>query len=82
MLADLHTHSMFSFDGGKDATLDNMAKRAMEAGLTHLAVTDHCDINNEIEGKHPIPDREALYHAIMAGSDNAQFYYLLNSFTH
>lgn len=69
MLADLHTHSMFSFDGGKDATLDNMAKRAMEAGLTHLAVTDHCDINNEIEGNHPVPDREALYHAIMEAKE-------------
>ena len=64
MLADLHTHSMFSFDGAPDATLDNMASVAIAAGLTHLAVTDHCDINNEIEGVHPIPDREAMFAAI------------------
>ncbi len=69
MLADLHTHSMFSFDGAPTATLDNMASRAMAAGLTHLAVTDHCDINNEIEGVHPIPDREALYAAITAAKE-------------
>ncbi len=64
MLADLHTHSMFSFDGSPEATLDNMASHAIAAGLTHLAVTDHCDINNEIEGVHPVPNREALFCAI------------------
>ncbi len=69
MLADLHTHSMFSFDGSPEATLDNMASRAIAAGLTHLAVTDHCDINNEIEGVHPVPDREAMYAAISAAKE-------------
>ena len=69
MLADLHTHSMFSFDGAPTATLDNMASCAIAAGLTHLAVTDHCDINNEIEGKHPTPDREAMYKAIAAAKE-------------
>lgn len=69
MLADLHTHSMFSFDGSPEGTLDNMASRAMAAGLTHLAITDHCDINNEIEGMHPVPDREAMFAAISAAKE-------------
>lgn len=64
MLADLHTHSCFSFDGSPDATLDNMARVAVSRGITHLAVTDHCDINAEIEGLHRIPDREALFDAV------------------
>lgn len=61
MLADLHTHSIYSFDGGADATLENIAKAAIRAGLTHIAVTDHCDINGEVEGRYVPADRDAAF---------------------
>ena len=66
MLADLHTHSSFSFDGRPHATLDNMAKAAIAAGITHLAVTDHCDIDAEIVKLYATPDRDALLEAVLA----------------
>lgn len=50
ILCDLHSHSCFSFDGAKDATPDALCKKALEAGLSHLAITDHCDVNGEVEG--------------------------------
>lgn len=43
-LADLHTHSRFSFDAGRDMTFANMCASALEAGVGILAVTDHYDI--------------------------------------
>lgn len=64
MLADLHTHSIYSFDGKPDATIDNMARAAIAAGLTHLAITDHCDIDGELAGRYQPPDRDAQYEAI------------------
>lgn len=65
MLADLHTHSIFSFDGKPGATPDNMAQTAIARGITHLAVTDHCDIDGELQGIYRIPDRDELYEALM-----------------
>ena len=50
MFADLHTHSCFSFDGADESTLQNLCEAAIAKGLKVLAVTDHCDINGEIEG--------------------------------
>lgn len=50
VICDLHTHTKFSFDGAPDATPDALCRRALEAGVSHLAITDHCDINGEVEG--------------------------------
>ncbi len=50
IICDLHTHTKFSFDGAPEATADSLCRRALEAGVTHLAITDHCDINGEVEG--------------------------------
>lgn len=41
-LADYHTHSRYSFDGSEP--LQVMCEKAIAAGLTELAVTDHMDI--------------------------------------
>ncbi len=40
---DLHTHSLFSFDGN-DAC-DELCKSAADKGIKVLAITDHCDID-------------------------------------
>lgn len=45
MRADFHTHSNFSFDADPAATLAALCEAAIEKGLSHLAVTDHSDLN-------------------------------------
>ena len=42
MYIDTHTHSLFSYDA--DYPLETMIKAAEDAGLSVLAVTDHCDM--------------------------------------
>lgn len=41
-LADYHTHSICSPDG--HAPLSDMAQAALDAGLSELCITDHCDL--------------------------------------
>ena len=66
MRADLHTHTTFSFDGYPEASVDAMCRAAIERGLTHLAITDHCDINGEVEGLYAVLDKEAVFAAVTA----------------
>ena len=42
-IADLHTHSIFSFDGNDSC--DELCKSAIDKGAKVLAITDHCDID-------------------------------------
>ncbi len=69
MLADLHTHSCYSFDGAAHASIENMAEAAIAHGLSHLAVTDHCDINGELSGRDRIPDRDKQYADVLAAKE-------------
>ena len=64
MLADLHVHSIFSFDGKPDATPQNIAERAIAAGLSHIAITDHCDIDCELAGIYPPLDKETAFRTL------------------
>lgn len=64
MRADLHTHSLYSFDGDPSATVAAMCEAAIAAGLTHLAITDHCDIDGELDGIYRPLDRDAAFAAI------------------
>lgn len=64
MLADLHTHSIYSFDGKPNASPDNIVEAAIAAGLSHIAVTDHCDIDCELAGLYRPLDREAAFTAL------------------
>lgn len=47
---DSHTHSRFSFDGDPASTPDEMCKVALDKRITHLAITDHFEANNDPEG--------------------------------
>ncbi len=69
MLADLHTHSFYSFDGKLNASPDNIAEAAIAAGLTHVAVTDHCDIDCELAGLYRPLDREAAFEALLCAKE-------------
>ncbi len=64
MPADLHTHSFYSFDGKLNASPDNIAEAAIAAGLTHIAVTDHCDIDCELAGLYRPLDRKSCFEAL------------------
>ena len=66
LLADLHTHSRYSFDAQPEADVDAMCESAIAKGLTLLAITDHCDINGEIEGIYRVLDKEAVFAAVTA----------------
>lgn len=69
MFADLHMHSFYSFDGKFDASPDNIAERAIAAGLTHIAVTDHCDIDCELAGLYRPLDKERAFAALSAAKE-------------
>ena len=45
LLCDYHIHTNFSFDADKNATVDAICQAAIEKGLTHIAITDHLDVN-------------------------------------
>lgn len=64
MLLDLHSHSCFSFDGATESTPDAMCARAYETGLSDLAITDHCDINGQVEGFRRFYDADAAWDAM------------------
>ena len=64
MRADFHTHSLFSFDGDPAATVTALCESAVRQGLTHLAITDHCDINGELEGIYATLDKDAVFAAV------------------
>lgn len=69
LFADSHTHSCFSFDGAVNATPDEMCRAAISAGLTDLAITDHCDVNGEVEGFYHCYDRQTAFFAIMEAKE-------------
>ena len=69
MSADLHTHSIYSFDGKPNALPDNIAEAAIATGLTHIAVTDHCDIDCELAGLYRPLDRKACFAALAAAKE-------------
>lgn len=66
MLADLHTHSIYSFDGKPESTLQSIAEHAIAAGLSHIAITDHCDIDCELAGLYVPFDKSEVFAAIQA----------------
>ena len=54
-------HSQYSGDipPGEGASVDALCARAVETGLTTIAVTDHCDIDGIYEGYFPPLDSRA-----------------------
>lgn len=66
MLADSHTHSVYSFDG--HAAISEMCAAAAERGVTSLAVTDHYDIDGVLDGFFPDYDGTAARREIEAAA--------------
>lgn len=67
MICDLHTHSEFSFDG--EVPVDAMCEAAIAAGVEHLAITDHCDVDSDVEHWQKIFDRDAAWEAMTAAKE-------------
>lgn len=68
-LCDFHTHSRFSFDGDKSATIEAMCISAIEKGITDLALTDHFEANTHAEGCFPEYDTDAAYEEFCKARD-------------
>ena len=69
MLCDLHTHTHNSFDGFPEATAHAMAQAAVDAGVGVLALTDHCEVNGQVQGLYPYFDQSASFTEITAARD-------------
>lgn len=57
---DSHTHSGNSYDADKNARIKDMCRSAISKGLTHIAITDHFDVNAIPEGYNMPYDPEAV----------------------
>ncbi len=55
---DSHTHSSRSFDGHD--SVFRMAEAALAAGMHEIVITDHYDVNGEVENLYPHLDVAAL----------------------
>ncbi|MCC8072520.1 MAG: histidinol-phosphatase HisJ family protein [Clostridiales bacterium] len=55
-LYDLHSHSIYSFDGNH--TCDDMVNAAIQKKLKGIAITDHFDIGEEYEQYEPFDDEK------------------------
>ena len=62
---DSHLHTHFSFDGAPEATVNAVCLAAIARGLSEITVTDHCDINGEVEGIYAPYRMEAARDAVM-----------------
>ena len=69
MLCDLHTHTHHSFDGASHATAHAMAKAAIDAGIGVLALTDHCEVNGQVQGLYAHFDQAASFAEATAARD-------------
>ena len=70
-MLDLHMHSQYSGDipPGEGASVDALCARAVETGLTTIAVTDHCDIDGIYEGYFPPLDFEGVRRDVYAAKE-------------
>ena len=64
MLCDYHLHSEFSFDSSEK--IENICKKAVEEGISEIAVTDHAEL--PLRENTPWPDFERRAEIIRACS--------------
>ena len=63
---DSHIHTHFSFDGDPGATVRAICRAALARGVKEITVTDHCDINGEVEGIYPHYEMEQARDEVLA----------------
>lgn len=52
---DSHIHSKYSFDGATDGSgeIDTIVETAISRGVDEISITDHCDIDDILDGIYP-----------------------------
>lgn len=68
---DCHTHSIYSEDVDKikGSTIDAMAARAVELGLSSLAITDHLEIDKVVDPDYERLDSDGIRRDIAAAKE-------------
>ncbi len=66
---DSHTHSQYSFDTENNYSVDTMCRNALSRGITHLAITDHYDINAVVDGIYSSPEFDSRMKEIYAARE-------------
>lgn len=61
LLFDSHTHTCFSPDADKKNPPFALCEEAVRKGLAGIAITDHCDVNGQVEGIYPVFERDKCY---------------------
>ena len=69
LLCDYHIHTNFSFDADKAATVDAICEAAISKGLTHIAITDHLDVNYKYDYPQIHYDAKAAREAILLAKE-------------
>lgn len=69
LYCDFHTHTYFSFDGEPDASPEALCRRALEAGISDICITDHCDIDCESEGLYPAYRHEEAFEEMLRAKE-------------
>ena len=64
MICDYHLHSEFSFDSSEK--IENLCKKAIEEGISEIAITDHAEL--PLRDNAPWPDFEKRREIILACS--------------
>ncbi|MBR5454086.1 MAG: PHP domain-containing protein, partial [Clostridia bacterium] len=70
-LADCHTHTKYSFDGPRTAEgeVDALCRAAIERGLSELAITDHLELNGEVEGIYEKTDTAGIRRDVLEAKE-------------
>lgn len=66
---DSHMHTHLSFDGHPAATVEAICQTALARGLAEITITDHCDINGEVEAIYAHYEMEQAREELMAARE-------------
>ena len=66
---DLHVHTSFSFDGERAETPIKTAEEACKKGFKYIALTDHLDVNSEIEHLYAPIDLDSRKYECLKAKD-------------
>ena len=66
---DSHMHTHFSFDGHPSSSVDAICRAALDRGVEEITITDHCDINGEVEAIYAHYEMEAARDEVFAARE-------------
>lgn len=69
IIFDSHTHTSYSHDAKQGGGVEDMCRSAISKGIRFLAITDHYDVNEMVEGINPVPDLDRRKEEILAAKE-------------